>query len=215
MLPHSTIQGDHIRLWRALGHAPLPLRIACDGEVRELTAHAHVRTRCAALCIRSAREICIGIQMWLNIVRVATNPPVHTMMLSRVDVVDQPVETAITCRGPARDVARKVTNCTKEVESGHSSSVENFHEHFRGDRLQTTASVIVWARHWLRVGVYIPPGNGILFPLCLLLVPSLALDDVALDVRELLLTGRYLVPVLVELARRGINTGAMVAVSAP
>ena len=203
MLSHCTIQRDHLRLWRALGHASLSLRAARDREVREASARAHVRTRRAALCSRASREVCIGIQMWLNVVRVVTNPPVHTMMLSRVDVVDQPVETAIANRGPFRDVARKVTNGTKEIESGHSSSIQNLHEHFRGDRLQSTASVISRARHWFRVGVYIPPGNGILFPLRLLLVPRLALNDVALNVRELLLTGRYLVPVLVQPTCRG------------
>ena len=63
-------------------------------------------------------------------------------MFGRVYVTNESMQTFVTLGRPFGDVTRKMADGSEEVKSGHAGRVQDLHEDFRGNRVQTTTICI-------------------------------------------------------------------------
>ena len=76
--------------------------------------------------------------MWGEVALLITYPSDLPMMLRRSYVTHKPVELAVALGRPFCDEAGKVAHRSEQVETSHSGSVEYFHQHFGGQRLENS-----------------------------------------------------------------------------
>ena len=76
----------------------------------------------------AAREVCVGVQVRLDILNLVADPPNKAIIGAGFQVADESVEFAVARRSPLGDARGKRANCTLEIESCNSRGIEDLHE---------------------------------------------------------------------------------------
>ena len=75
------------------------------------------------LSLDATGEVRVREQVWLYCAQFVTYPPEHAVMRRVGYIPHQAVECAIACSGPLGNLLRKMTNCSKQIESGKPSPI--------------------------------------------------------------------------------------------